>query len=97
MMVLISYDISTTSATGRKRLRHVAKACQDWGQRVQYSLFECDLDPAQYSNLKNQLLNKIDPKLDSVRFYLLGKNWKSKVEHFGCRPVSDLRHDPLIV
>jgi len=97
MMILVSYDISTMDSKGRRRLRQVAKTCQDWGQRVQNSLFECDLDPAQFANLKNMLLQLIDPSLDSLRFYFLGNKWRRRVEHFGTKPISDLRHDPLII
>ena len=83
MMVLITYDVNTVSTAGQKRLRKVAKACEDFGQRVQNSVFECLLDPAQLTILKNKLLGIIDVKSDSLRVYYLGKNWQRRIEHFG--------------
>lgn len=83
MHVLITYDVSTTSAKGRKRLRRVSKVCKDWGQRVQASVFECKLDPGQYTRLKSELGAIIDPSTDSLRFYNLGKHWHGRVEHIG--------------
>ena len=83
MLVLITYDVSTETAAGRRRLRKVAKKCVDHGQRVQNSVFECLLDAAQYAVLKAELSALIDPALDSLRFYQLGQNYKSKVEHIG--------------
>lgn len=94
-MVLVSYDICTTDASGPRRLRHVAKACQDFGQRVQYSVFEIEVDPAQWVALKERMLNIIDAEQDSLRFYFLGKNWQRRVEHVGAKPATDL-HAPLI-
>ncbi|CAH1746218.1 CRISPR-associated endoribonuclease Cas2 [Thauera humireducens] len=96
MMVLVSYDVSTSSASGEKRLRRLAKACRDYGQRVQYSVFEIEVDYAQWTFLKNRLCELIDPEQDSLRFYYLGKNWQSKVEHVGAKPVIDL-NGPLIL
>lgn len=96
MMVLVSYDVSTTSASGRKRLRRLAKACRDYGQRVQYSVFEIEVDYAQWTFLKNNLYELIDPEQDSLRFYYLGKNWQTKVEHVGAKPGLDL-NGPLIL
>jgi len=90
MMVLISYDVSTTDQAGRRRLRRVAKACRDHGQRVQFSVFECELDPAQWTRLKARLTDLIDAKTDSLRFYNLGGNWKRRVEHVGAKPSLDL-------
>ncbi|WP_367926157.1 CRISPR-associated endonuclease Cas2 [uncultured Ruthenibacterium sp.] len=87
MLVLITYDVNTETAAGRKRLRKVAKACVDHGQRVQNSVFECLLDSAQYAQLKAQLGTLIDPNQDSLRFYRLGNNYKSKVEHLGLSPA----------
>lgn len=89
MMVLISYDVKTDSPDGRKRLRNVAKLCRDWGQRVQYSVFECLLDPAQWATLKAALINAINEEEDSLRFYQLGANWKNRVEHVGAKPGLD--------
>lgn len=96
MMVLVSYDVSTTSASGQKRLRRIAKACRDYGQRVQYSVFEIEVDFAQWTFLKSNLCDLIDPQLDSLRFYYLGKNWQTKVEHVGAKAVLDL-NGPLIL
>lgn len=85
MLVLITYDVSTTDALGKKRLRRVAKECQNYGQRVQNSVFECVLDAAQFLMLKNKLLNEIDIEKDSIRFYSLGNNYKTKAEHYGAK------------
>ncbi len=95
MMVLIGYDVSVETAEGRRRLRHVAKLCLDRGQRVQNSVFECVVDPAQWTELRRQLIKEIDPKTDSLRFYFLGKNWKRRVEHVGAKPSYD-PNGPLI-
>ena len=86
MLVLITYDVKTETPAGRRRLRKVAKRCVDHGQRVQNSVFECLLDAAQYAVLKAELTALIDPTLDSLRFYQLGNNYKSKVEHIGVHP-----------
>jgi len=80
MMVLITYDVDTTTPEGKKRLRKVAKACVDYGQRVQKSVFECLLDPAQFTELRHKLIKIMDPETDSLRFYMLGSNWKNRVE-----------------
>ena len=85
MMVLISYDVSTTSAAGRTRLRKVAKECQNHAQRVQNSVFEADLDYSSFLKLKDNLIKIINPKEDSLRFYYLGNNWEKKVEHVGVK------------
>lgn len=97
MMVVVSYDVATFSAAGRRRLRRVAKTCLDYGQRVQNSVFECNVDPAQWTLLKVRLLNEYKPDEDSLRFYFLGSNWKRKVEHFGAKPILSLEDNPLIV
>jgi CRISPR-associated protein Cas2 len=97
MLVLVSYDVSTVSRQGRARLRRAAKACLDYGQRVQNSMFECDIDPAQWTALKDRLVELINPDEDSLRFYYLGSNWERKVEHVGAKPTQNLREDPLIV
>lgn len=76
MMVLIAYDVNTETKQGQKRLRHVAKICENRGQRVQNSVFECLVDPAQWIELQHKLVGAIDPAKDSLRFYFLGKNWK---------------------
>ena len=96
MMVLVSYDIRTQDTAGARRLRHVAKACQDHGQRVQFSVFEIEVEPAQWVALKDHLSQIIDPQEDSLRFYYLGKHWQHKVEHLGAKAVLDL-HAPLIL
>lgn len=85
MLVLITYDVNTESAKGRARLRKVAKQCVNHGQRVQNSVFECILDPGQYKLLKAQLLEIVDLEKDSLRFYNLGNNYKSKIEHYGIK------------
>lgn len=95
MMVLITYDVSTESAGGKRRLRRVARACQDYGQRVQFSVFECEVDPAQWIKLRARLLKEIDAKTDSLRFYQLGSNWQRHVEHVGAKPTLDL-NGPLV-
>lgn len=96
MMILISYDVSTETAGGKRRLRRVARACRDYGQRVQYSVFECEVDPAQWVKLRARLIAEIDPETDSLRFYRLGANWKGRVEHVGAKPVLDL-DGPLVL
>lgn len=83
MFILITYDVNITSPHGAKRLRNVARACLDYGKRVQNSVFECILTEAQYVMLKNKIGSIIDSEQDSVRFYILGKNWKRKVETIG--------------
>lgn len=95
MYVLITYDVSTTSQDGRRRLRRVAKACLDCGQRVQQSVFECKLDSAQLVALQTRLLAIIEPDEDSLRIYNLGRRWQRRVEHFGKGRPLDLE-GPLI-
>lgn len=97
MMMLVSYDVATVDKIGQGRLRRVAKTCLNYGQRVQNSVFECDVDPAQWTALKNRLIELIDPDQDSLRFYHLGANWQHRVEHVGAKPAPDLRNDPLVV
>ncbi len=89
MLVVISYDVRTDEEGGRRRLRRVARACQDWGQRVQYSVFECEVDPAQWAKLRARLLEEIDPERDSLRFYFLGAKWRNRVEHVGAKAPYD--------
>ncbi|HBL84982.1 MAG: CRISPR-associated endonuclease Cas2 [Clostridiales bacterium GWF2_38_85] len=89
MFVLITYDVNTETAAGRKRLRHVAKQCVNYGQRVQNSVFECVIDPAKFRLVKASLEKIIDAKYDSLRFYYLGNNYKEKVEHIGVKPSYD--------
>lgn len=95
MLVLVTYDVATTTPAGRKRLTRVAKACLDFGQRVQNSVFECQVDPTQWTELKLRLLQIIDPAEDSLRCYFLGSNWHRRVEHHGAKPSIDLG-GPLI-
>ena len=96
MMVLVSYDVATTDSAGQRRLRRVAKICKNYGQRVQYSIFECLVDPAQWTMLRQRLEDVIDPSEDSLRFYFLGANWQRRVEHVGAKPSFD-QEGPLIV
>jgi len=86
MMVLVSYDVMVTSPGGQRRLRKVAKACTNYGQRVQYSVFECVVDPAQWVKLKNTLEKIIDEKTDSLRYYYLGANYQRRIEQVGAKP-----------
>ncbi len=95
MFVLISYDVSTTDREGQRRLRRVAKICQNYGQRVQYSVFECIVDPAQWAAVRARLIDEIEQEKDSLRFYFLGSNWKRRVEHVGARPSLD-QEGPLV-
>lgn len=85
MMVLITYDVNTEDAQGRKRLRQIAKQCVNYGQRVQNSVFECVLDAAQCKVLQNKLLKIMEPDKDSLRFYYLGNHYQTKIEHFGAK------------
>ncbi|MEO5365918.1 MAG: CRISPR-associated endonuclease Cas2 [Magnetococcus sp. WYHC-3] len=96
MMVLISYDVMVSDPGGAKRLRRIARACQDYGQRVQYSVFECLVDPAQWVLLRQRLINEMDAGKDSLRFYFLGANWRERVEHAGVVKGFDLE-SPLIL
>ena len=96
MMVLVSYDVRTSEPGGARRLRRVAKVCRNFGQRVQFSVFECIVDPAQWVRLRQQLINEIDEELDSLRFYFLGANWRGRVEHVGAKASLD-QEGPLIV
>ena len=95
MLVLVAYDVSTSEG-GPRRLRRVAKACRDFGQRVQYSVFEIEVDPAQWTALKARLEAIIDREQDSLRYYYLGANWRGRVEHVGAKPAADF-NGPLIV
>jgi len=96
MLVLVTYDVNTLEEGGKRRLRRVARACEDWGQRVQFSVFEIELDPAQWTKLKARLEAIIEPAHDSLRYYYLGANWARKVEHVGAKPATDL-NGPLII
>jgi CRISPR-associated protein Cas2 len=95
MLMLITYDVNTETAGGKRRLRRVARACLDFGQRVQYSVFECELSPAQWTALRARLAAEIDPRCDSLRFYRLGAEGRRRIEHVGAKPVQDLEA-PLV-
>lgn len=97
MLVLITYDVSVISEGGAGRLRKIAKTCLDYGMRVQNSVFECEVTPAQFVTLKNELTTIFDPEEDSLRFYMLGKKGREKVEHIGAKPVADPVNDALIL
>ncbi len=96
MLVLVTYDVRTSEPGGAARLRRVAKACRDYGQRVQYSVFEIEVDPAQWTSLRARLESLIKSDQDSLRYYFLGANWRRRVEHVGAKPATDLG-GPLIV
>ena len=96
MLVIVSYDVSTEQAAGRRRLRRVAKTCQNFGQRVQNSVFECLVDPEQWTRLRARLLEEYDSEEDSLLFYFLGKNWRGRREHHGAKPTVDLE-EPLVL
>ncbi len=95
MLVLITYDVSTTTSAGRRRLSKVAKKCEDYGQRVQNSVFECMIDSAMLKMVQHDLEEIIDMKEDSIRYYYLGNKWRKRVEHVGAKPSLDLE-GPLI-
>lgn len=95
MLMLITYDVGTTTPAGRRRLRRVGRACLDYGQRVQNSVFECELDPAQWLELRARLIAEIVPSEDSLRFYRLGAEGRRRVEHVGAKPALDLE-GPLL-
>lgn len=96
MMVLVTYDVNTETNAGKKRLRTVAKICSNYGQRVQNSVFECLVEPAQWTALRQSLLGTIDESTDSLRAYFLGKNWKRRVEHVGAKPTYD-PEGPIVI
>jgi CRISPR-associated protein Cas2 len=96
MLVLVSYDVATTTPEGRRRLHRVAKTCLSYGQRVQHSVFECIVDPEKWARLKLRLLEEYQPNEDSLRFYYLGSNWKNRVEHHGTKPSVDLEGSLII-
>ena len=96
MLVLVTYDVSIITDQGQRRLRRVAKACKDYGQRVQLSVFECEVDPAQWTVLRQRLIDEINPEVDSLRFYFLGSNWRRRIEQIGAKKSYD-PGGPLIV
>ena len=95
-LIVVAYDVNTESLEGRRRLRRVAACCEDYGQRVQNSVFECFVDATQWAKLRRRLLEEVDLKSDSLRFYFLGKSWKNHVEHAGAKPSYD-PSGPLIL
>jgi CRISPR-associated protein Cas2 len=95
VLMLVTYDVNTQDSNGRRRLRRIAKACKDYGQRVQYSIFECEVDPAQWVSLRARLLEEYDAEKDSLRFYRLGAKGRARIEHCGAKDVIDLS-GPLI-
>lgn len=96
MMVIVSYDVNTVDRAGKRRLRKVAKTCQNYGERAQNSVFECNVNPAQWVALKSELEDIFDPEVDSLRYYFLGDNYKVKIEHHGAKPPPDLE-EPLLI
>ena len=96
MIVLITYDVNTETSAGRKRLRQVAKQCENYGQRVQNSVFECDIDPALLKIVQDRLEKIIDKDTDSIRYYYLGDTWRNHVVHVGAKPSRDL-DKPIII
>lgn len=96
MLVLVSYDVATTIEDGTRRLRQVAKVCTDYGQRVQYSVFECIVNVSELEVLRNKLLKIVNLETDSLRFYILGNHYKTKVEHYGSKKCIAL-DEPIIL
>ncbi len=96
MLVLVSYDVATIDLAGKRRLRRVAKTCLNYGVRVQNSVFECNVDPAQWTALRTTLTDIYDPQQDSLRFYYLGNNYQHRIEHQGAKPAVDVE-DTLIL
>jgi len=95
-MVVVCYDVATADEGGVQRLRRVAQACEDFGQRVQNSVFECIVDPTQWTKLKLELMGLIEEEKDSLRFYFLGGNFRKRIEHHGTKAVADLE-GPLMI
>ncbi|HPB32922.1 MAG TPA: CRISPR-associated endonuclease Cas2 [Candidatus Sumerlaeota bacterium] len=96
MMVLVTYDVNTETPQGRRRLSRVARTCKNYGQRVQFSVFECLVDPTQWAAIRNMLIKEIDEETDSLRFYFLGSSWRKRIEHVGAKPAYD-PEGPLII
>ena len=97
MLVLVCYDVSFEDPAGKRRLRRIAKACENFGQRVQYSVFECVVDPAQWTTLRHTLLKEFNEEQDNLRFYFLGKNWPNRVEYHGANSGYNPETDVLIL
>ena len=96
MLVVVTYDVSTTTSHGCRRLRKVAKECGNFGQRAQNSVFECVVNNEQWMRLRLRLLDIFNPDEDSLRFYYLGNNWKGHVEHHGAKAIVDV-DEPLLI
>ena len=96
MLMLVSYDVSTVDRAGRNRLRRIAKACQNWGIRVQNSVFECNVNAAQWIRLKAELEDIFDPESDSLRYYNLGDRYSTRIEHVGAKPAMDVEQPMLL-
>lgn len=96
-MVLVTYDVKLDNPGGKNRLRRVAKTCENYGQRVQYSVFECVVDPAKWTEFRHKLEKAINPREDSLRYYFLGSSWQKRVEHVGAKKSYDPETDTLIV
>lgn len=97
MLILVTYDVSVSTTEGQRRLRNIAKICLDYGMRVQNSVFECEVDSAQFAVMKSKLLDTYDKDTDSLRFYFLGKKGRQRVEHHGAKPVVDVLRDTLLL
>ena len=97
MLILITYDVNITSEGGQRRLNQLAKLCKDYGIRVQHSVFECEVDGAQWASLENKLMKVMDKEKDSLRFYFLGKKEKRRVKHIGAKVTLDMLNSPLIL
>lgn len=95
MMILVTYDVHTVDTAGQRRLRRVARACRDYGQRVQFSVFEIEVESATWVDLRQRLVDIIDPVTDSLRFYQLGTHWERKVSHVGAKPALNVK-GPLV-
>ena len=96
MLMLVSYDVSTIDTAGKRRLRRIAKACQNWGVRVQNSVFECNVNPAQWVQLKAELEQIFEPATDSLRYYNLGDRYTNRIEHVGAKPTIDVEQ-PMVL
>ena len=96
MLVVVAYDVNTESVEGRRRLRRVARVCEDFGQRVQNSVFECLVDMAGWTRVRARLVKEISPRDDSLRFYFLGDNWKGRIEHVGAKPTYDPQGELIV-
>ena len=96
MLVVVAYDVNTESAEGRKRLRRVARVCENCGQRVQNSVFECLVDAAKWTRVRADLVEEISQRDDSLRFYFLGDNWKGRIEHVGAKPSYDPQGELIV-